>query len=567
MKSLAVRVWPYVFLTIVSYWSFKSLLTPYFFPIHDDTQVARVYVMTQALRDGQFPVRFVEHLGYGFGYPLFNFYAPLPYYIASSLTLLGFDVLLSTKIMFAIGMIFGTMTMFYLGKRFFGLWGGLLSATYFTYAPYRALDIYIRGAVGEFWAMAILPLLFLSVFELLSTSRISWKSLLIVGVSFAAIVLSHNITALITLIGLIGLFSIRFIREILVNSSIKQTFHLFLAVIFGLGLSAFFWLPALAEKDYTSVHELIERGSSYRDHYVEIDQLWDFPWGFGGSAPGRADGISFKLGKNLLLTAAVAAFWVFLKRKNANAVRVVLFSALVVTIISVFMTLSISYWIWQIFPLLEFVQFPWRFLVFTTLALSFISGSIFLVIRRFQLFVLAILVFLTIIYYHKYFAPQTWLSKTTADYISEDELQWRVSKISDEYLPKEFQKPTRRSDIRGSRLILSGDIEVLNGFIASNQYQVTLNNREPQSLVLPLTYFPGWKVQINGQNVPIQIRSGKIALEIPEGKVTISANLTNTALRGLANSISFLAIFCFGVYLWLSEKFTLISWFRFITKR
>src|SRR3990172_3966639 len=119
--------------------------------MHDDTQVVRVQQMAQALRDGQFPVRWVADLGYGYGYPIFNFYSPLPYYIGGFFNLIGFDALVATKIMFALGILLSGIFMYFLAREFWGEVGGIVSGLFYVYAPYHALDIYVRGAVDEFW--------------------------------------------------------------------------------------------------------------------------------------------------------------------------------------------------------------------------------------------------------------------------------------------------------------------------------------------------------------------------------------------------------------------------------
>ena len=54
---------------ILSFWTVKPLFAAGFFPIHDSTQVARVYEMGKALKDGVFPVRIVSDVGFGYGYP------------------------------------------------------------------------------------------------------------------------------------------------------------------------------------------------------------------------------------------------------------------------------------------------------------------------------------------------------------------------------------------------------------------------------------------------------------------------------------------------------------------
>src|SRR3989338_6324726 len=99
---------------ILSFWAIKPLLIPGFFPMHDDTQVARVFEMGKMLGSGVFPVRWVPDLGYGYGYPIFNFYAPLAYYIGGAFILLGFDALLATKLMMILGILLASVFMYLL---------------------------------------------------------------------------------------------------------------------------------------------------------------------------------------------------------------------------------------------------------------------------------------------------------------------------------------------------------------------------------------------------------------------------------------------------------------------
>ena len=56
------------------------LLMAPFFSHHDDVQVIRLYEMDKCIKDGQIPCRWVPDLGGLYGYPIFNYYAPLPYY-------------------------------------------------------------------------------------------------------------------------------------------------------------------------------------------------------------------------------------------------------------------------------------------------------------------------------------------------------------------------------------------------------------------------------------------------------------------------------------------------------
>src|SRR3989344_7728429 len=70
------------------------------FIMHDDQQVARLFVFDEALKAGQFPVRWVNGLGFNFGYPLFNFYPPFVYILGEIFHLTGFGFIDSVKIVF-----------------------------------------------------------------------------------------------------------------------------------------------------------------------------------------------------------------------------------------------------------------------------------------------------------------------------------------------------------------------------------------------------------------------------------------------------------------------------------
>ena len=94
------KIFPIALIILLSFFAIKPFLASGFFPMHDDTQPSRVFEMANALNDGMFPVRWSENLGFGFGYPIFNFYAPLAYYIGAVFYLAGLNPLDATKVIF-----------------------------------------------------------------------------------------------------------------------------------------------------------------------------------------------------------------------------------------------------------------------------------------------------------------------------------------------------------------------------------------------------------------------------------------------------------------------------------
>ncbi len=542
---------------IITFFSLLPLLQGGFFPMHDDTQPARVYEMAKALSYGQFPVRLVPDLGYGLGYPIFNFYAPLPYYLGAFFYLMGLSAIDATKIMFAKGIILSGITMFLLGKELFGELGGLISSTLYIYAPYHAVNIYIRGAVGEFYAYAFLPLIVLGIiliFKSMHKREFSIRLIkggCILSIGLALTLLSHNILGFISSFFLI-IFIFSYIIFLLIKKeSVKVFRYISFFLILGFGLSSFFTIPALVEKKYTKVDELTTQGSDFTNHFVYFDQLWNSPWGFAGSAPGKNDGMSFKIGKiHLYLGFLSTILFLFLSRckrldKNISMLFLLYFA---ICIISIFFMLEQSKFIWKILPGFAFIQYPWRFLNFTLFGLSSMAGIlVFPFKNKWKFFLTFILIDLIILVNNKYFTPKEYLAVTSADYISKENLINKISRISDEYLPKELVT----KNLVDNSLFTQQVYQVITETPTEKKYSFYLE--KPDLIILKIAYFPGWKAFVNNSPAGISNQKGLIGVYLRSGWSTLTLKFFDTPIRVVSNAISLLSLFLL-VYLSLFWK-------------
>ncbi len=524
MKKI-LEFWGVFVVLILSFWAIAPFFTGGFFPMHDNTQVARVYEMGKALSDGHFPVRWAADLGYGYGYPLFNFYAPLPYYIGGLINSLGVNALDATKAMMVIGILLSGISMYLLSRQFWGEWGGIVSALFYVYAPYHAVDIYVRGAVGEFWAYAFIPLLFYGLWRIYQEQK--WRWVIVGAIGLAGVILSHNLTALMLLP-----FLITFIIFI------PKRYTLY-AVFLGFGLSAFYWLPALLEMSYTNVLSQVGGGANFRDHFVCWQQLWDSPWGFGGSAPGCiADGLSFKLGKLHIITSLIIVMLMFIRViKNKQIVILLGFFGLAV---SIFLTLEISQPFWEILPFTQFIQYPWRFLVFASFFSSLIAGAVIWQTRRFNTLPYlsaGIIVFLLIFFNFKLFEPKTIFLKTAIDYTNDNFIKWAASGISDEYMPKGFVKPKMKEEVIIKR-VSDGEIIVDK----THKLVFVTNFEKEKSVFVNIAPFPAWKAYIDGIPISYQNKNNGIEILLPQGRHEVNFSFTSTFVERLANIISVFSV-------------------------
>src|SRR5579872_3339732 len=289
MKKIG-EVFSIAVIVIFSLAASAPLATPGLYQIHDDQQIARLFLFDQTLKAGQFPVRWVSSLGFGYGYPLFVFYPPLVYMVGEIYHLIGFGFVNSVKLVFFTSIIASGFAMYFAAKRFWGKTSGLVASLFYMFVPYRALDVYVRGALAESFSFVWLPLVIWSLWELAKTNKTKYACLS--GIFLGFLMITHNLIFLpfSIILAPYGLFLLY------ISNNKKKFFQQgLLAVLLGLGISAFFWLPELAEKNLTIVDQLLLVSlASYTIHFVYPQQLWNWPWGFGGSAPGLADGISFK---------------------------------------------------------------------------------------------------------------------------------------------------------------------------------------------------------------------------------------------------------------------------------
>jgi hypothetical protein len=103
---------------LLCFWAVKPLFAPGFFPIHDNEQVARLFDLDQALKVWHIPPRIAPNLGFGYGYPFFNFYPPFAYYIAEVFKMIGFSYIGSIKLMVGLGFILGSFSCIFCPRSF-----------------------------------------------------------------------------------------------------------------------------------------------------------------------------------------------------------------------------------------------------------------------------------------------------------------------------------------------------------------------------------------------------------------------------------------------------------------
>jgi len=543
-KTMKKHVIFLALLIILSFWSIKPLLGEGFFPMHDDTQVGRVVAMGRALRNGQFPVRWVSELGYGYGYPIFNFYGPLPYYVGGFLYALGIHGLQATKLMMILGIILSGITMYALSGYVFGRLAGVVAGVLYMYIPYHAVQVYVRGAVGELWSVAFLPLVVLGIF-LISGSARGKAGVLIGGLGLAGVIVSHTVLGYVTVTALLAggaLYAL--LTGFRKHLSVRPLLSCGFMAVLGLGLSAFFWLPALAEMQFTAVAAQVSATADFHTHFVCVTQLWSSPWGFGGSAPGCLDGMSFKLGKLHILLAGFSVLLLFVQKRMSFSFRRTLWAVLIGTLVSVFFMTEYSVRLWEVVPYAAYVQYPWRLLAFSALGLSLLGGGLIRATDKKVLrgFLGVGVIVVTILTNAKWFVPQYTYEKPFRDFESSADIRFRVSSISDEYLPPGIPEPKSVTQTLHDTIQAPENVRVETEIDTETYIKSFIETDKDVSLRITRAYFPGWHFLVNGREVAPLVSEGLPTVRIPAGRYALEARFTDTPVRSVANMLTLITV-------------------------
>lgn len=553
-KSIIKSFLMFLLLLAIAAPTVKNILRPGFFPMHDDIQAMRVMEMDKCIKDFQIPCRWVPDMGYGYGYPQFNYYGPLPYYLMEVFHLGGFGYLDSVKAGLVLLTLVSVFGMYLLGKSLWGSAGGMVSAILYTYAPYRALDFYVRGDIAELAALAIFPFLFWSVREILLGKK---KTVIWLAFSVAALLTSHNISTLIftPILGLWAIFIVLTNKGEIMPHLRERIIALIFGGIWGILLGAFFLIPAWFEKGYAHIETLLLGYFNYLAHFVSINQtLFSTYWNYGSSEPGPWDEIYLGTGFLHWIIPLISLLVLYVIRKKKEF-RTVLFLS-VIGWASLFLTHEKSTFIWNYIQILSYLQFPWRFLIIATFVFSLAAGSLANIFEKGKLTLLGIVFLASLFMYSGYFHPSKWLNIADSDKFSGQNwtLQQTISIF--DYLPI-FAKAPPGSAAPSKPVFIEGKGEISAGSIKSNSQEWDIKVESKGAIIeLPTFYFPVWKVSVDGKEVKIDYANdlGLIRFDMGAGSHKVTAKLTDTPVRTASNIATIVGFLLIPVYFVFKKK-------------
>lgn len=500
-------------------------------PVTHDSQdhVARMANFYQSLSEGNLVPRWAGNLNWGYGHPILMFLYPLPSYIASFFHFLGFSLVDSAKVVFGLGFLFSGIFMYFLIREIWGEEAGFVAGLFYMFAPYRFVNLYVRGAVGENLAFVWPPLV--GWFALKFSKERKWKYFAGASLTLAAMILSHNALSLIFLPFILGYM----IWLVFFGDSRKKkllfTIYYLLITLFGFAISAFFWFPAFFEGKYT-LRDMVTAGE-YATRFRPLKDFIYSPWSYGGSTQ-----LSVQIGIFHWLAFIFGFYVLFRFWQKKNKEWFLIGGLLLGFLLTLFFLLKISLSVWQSISLLQKFQFPWRFLAVIVFIPAVLAGSFVSLFSEKKrvlvfLFFCSSVLLLNKSYWHAKnfsFQPEsfyTGIYAGTTD-TGESSPRWSV-RFMEEYPAAPME-------------VIDGETEIEELSRSTTKHEYVVRVETPARLVENMLYFPGWKVWVDGKLVEVEFQDpnyrGLMTFDVPAGMHQVVVEFQETKLRKFANLIS-----------------------------
>jgi hypothetical protein len=426
----------------------------------------------------------------GLGSPVFYYYPPLAFYSASIFVLGGLAPYAALIATFGACYVLSGATMYWWLKP--QSERPLIGAIALMVAPYHSFNFYNRGALAEFMATALVPLVMGALWRLREGSPGAFA---VAALAYAALICTHLPLALLASVFLIGPW---FVLEVAKGRRIVPAA---LALAAGIALAAIFWLPAIALEPYRDAAKL------WADPILQPSN-WTFWSAKFRDLPGYI--------AVLVIAAALALPLAGLAVRQRSGWAVY-------GIACVLLAIGLVPAIWSL-PLLRSVQFPFRLLPLAEFALATAMaqapwrpaslGVAFAPLVAISAFIMA--------------APPADQGVSLAD------VRVRHVDVPENLPPGErpYSWPSRWAQ------------------------GVAAAHRQPQFAngvtVDPVFYFPAWRVTCGGREVPTFAEKGTQLLAYKGRNCTRSLGLTRQEKTGAA--ISLLALLAlFAASFWLRK--------------
>lgn len=369
----------------------------------------------------------------------------------------------------------------YTSFQFFKRWDAVFVTTvYYIFNVYRNYsDLYERAALGEYISFAFIPLIFMGL-HLIFEKENKGKTLLSIGM--IGLILSHTISTMISviLLFLYVLFNLKRLNNFVVK-------EISFAILITTLLTAFYWAPMIEMLNSDTFlfqlpwTHIWENQLSNIDSYAYLETaLSQFPYGIE------------------MIALLVFVLTIVLNFKKILKNKFLLFASAMTIVTYLLATSLISA---NFIRVLDFMQFPWRFFMFTNYFISIIIGYSVINIANNKSKYLLILAFTTILIFNYMQFSNYYINVRMIDYLHNDFVEWSYDVNGTEFLPSSVNFPFL--DYYSEYKDIYPDHNIKLSYTQNaREIEIEFDQLEFENTIvqLPLIYYEGYVAQLITNN-------------------------------------------------------------------
>jgi hypothetical protein len=467
---------------------------------------------------------------FGYGEPRFVFYPPASWMLGSVISRIFPWTLASCIYIWAV-LVGAGSSMFLLARRWLGRPDAMFAAALYAVNPYHLVTVYWRSAFAELLAASLVPLLVLLVLKAADGERraVAPLAFVLAGAWLtnapAAVMIHYSLALLL----LFFAYKRRTGRLLFVGAA---------AVLLGAALSAFYLVPAVYEQKWVNIAEAVSAGSRPADNFLFIHTT-------------DADHDAFNkivswiavLEMGIIFVAAIAGkVWRDKRRELWTALAIWAIACSV-------LMFPVSLVLWKILPKMQFMQFPWRWLLcMGTMFSLFVTLGLRQWWARGAVCALSVLVI--VLAWHHVQAP--WWDNSADLREMQDNMETAVGyEGTDEYTPAggepgAIDKEARDVKVNGPA---KAAIRVQRWDAESRSFTAEMSAAD--QLALKLFPYPAWRVEVNGRVVETSARegTGQMLVPVSAGLNRVEVQFVRTWDRTAGDWISIITFGC--VIFWI----------------
>ncbi|MCB0116200.1 MAG: hypothetical protein KDD84_19005, partial [Caldilineaceae bacterium] len=317
----------------------------------------RSAAMTRAWADGVLWPRWFPDVYQGLGAPVFHYYTSVFYLTVAALHSFSIPLAAAAKTVISLFFLLSALaTRNWIG-RLLSPAAGMAAALLYVSQPLFFREYFFQGNYPQLIGLLWLPVVFWRFTAL--ADEPSWRNWLLAPLTLAVLMTTHNLTAMLGC----GLLVVYVAALTLFRRSWRAAWVGAAAFATGLGLSAFFWLPALADLNLVNIQGARTGDFAFAQHFLSWRALLSAPPLLDARAANPPFPHQLGWAAFFALGLAAALLIVQIVRRQARwwaTGWAILGAGIVVICLGLTLPQSEALWTW--IPGLPMLQFPSRLL-------------------------------------------------------------------------------------------------------------------------------------------------------------------------------------------------------------